>query len=112
MPVVGLPTLPVPQTVTPRSAAALMSKELFLAPVVIRSFRSGRASITLRGNGVRSRMPTTTAKPCNALIASSWLAKGLSKTLISTSLATRRPVGKFQRDALIVVENGCSNHAS
>jgi hypothetical protein len=32
-------------------------------------------------------MPTTTAKPCRALIASSWLPNGLLKTLISTSLA-------------------------
>jgi hypothetical protein len=87
MPVVGLPAAPVPQTVTPRSAQALMSNELFRAPVVISSFRSGSASTTLRGKGVRSRMPTTTAKPCSALIASSWLPNGLLKTLISTSLA-------------------------
>ena len=49
MPAVGLPKPPVPQTVMPRSAAALMSKELLRAPVVISSFRSGSASITLRG---------------------------------------------------------------
>ena len=88
MPAVGLPKPPVPQTVMPRSLAALTSKELLRAPVVISSFRSGRASITLRGKGVRSRMPTTMAKPCSALIASSWLANGLLKTLSSTSLAT------------------------
>ena len=88
MPAVGLPALPVPQTVTPRSVAALISNELFFAPVVIKSFKSGSASIVLRGNGVRSRIPTTMTKPCNALTAWSWLANGLSKTLISTSLAS------------------------
>ena len=87
MPAVGLPTVPVPQTVTQRSTAAFTSNELFLAPVVINSLRSGSASSTARGNGVRSRMPAIMAKPCSALMASAWLAKGLSKTLTSTSLA-------------------------
>jgi hypothetical protein len=76
MPVVGEPKAPVPQTVTPRSAAAFRSNELFLAPVVMSNLRSGSASIIARGNGVRSRMPTITAKPCSALIASSRLLNG------------------------------------
>src|SRR5512132_4435729 len=38
IPVVGLPTEPVPHTVTPRSAQALISNELLRAPVVMRSF--------------------------------------------------------------------------
>ena len=85
---VGLPKPPVPQTGMPHSAAALTSKELLRAPVVIKSFRSGSASITLRGKGVRSRMPTMMAKPCSALIAASGPANGLSNTVMSTSLAT------------------------
>ena len=83
---VGLPKPPVPQTGMPRSAAALTSNELLRAPVVTNNFKSGSASIVLRGKGVRSRMPTMMAKPCSALIASSAPAKGLLKTLISTSL--------------------------
>ena len=42
MPEVGLPNEPVPQTVTPRSAAAAMSIEALRMPVVIRSLRSGQ----------------------------------------------------------------------
>ena len=87
MPVVGLPTPPVPQTVTPRSAQALRSMEALRAPVVISSFKSGRPSITLRKNGVRSRIMLTTAKPCSALMTASSPPSGALKTLTSTSLA-------------------------
>ena len=86
MPVVGLPKDPVPQTVTLRSAQAFTSKELLRAPVVISSFSSGRASITLRGKAVRSRIPTTMANPCRALMTASGPPSGALKTLISTSL--------------------------
>ena len=44
MPVVGLPNVPVPHTVMPRSAAAARSIEALRMPVVIRSLRSGSAS--------------------------------------------------------------------
>ena len=49
MPEVGLPNEPVPQTVTPRAFAASVSIEALRMPVVIRSFRSGSASITAAG---------------------------------------------------------------
>ena len=51
-----------PETKTPRSRAASMSKEKFRMPVVTRSFRLGKASIRDFGNAVRSRMPMTTSK--------------------------------------------------
>ena len=101
-----MPTPPVPQTVTPRSLAALMSKELFLPPVVINSFRSGSASITARGKGVRSRMPTMTEtlQRHDRLVLA---GEGLVEHLDLDVFADRGPVGKSHRHVLIVVENGC-----
>ena len=62
---VGPPTLGVPQTVTPRSRAAVMSMEAFLMPLVTNSLRLGSRSSRLRRNGVRSRMTQMTSKGCN-----------------------------------------------
>ena len=58
---------PVPQTVTPWSAAAARSMAAFAAPVVTSNFRRGSFASTARGNGVRSRMATTMSKPDRAL---------------------------------------------
>ena len=66
IPVVGFPTAPVPQTVTPLSAAAFRSNELLRMPVVMSSFRFGKPSITLREKRVRSRMAQTIEKSFNA----------------------------------------------
>ncbi len=66
MPEVGLPKLGVPHTVTPRAFAASVSIEALRMPVVIRSFKSGSASITCLGKPVRSRMATTIWKPLSA----------------------------------------------
>ena len=89
MPAVGLPKPPVPQTVTPRSAAAFMSMELLRAPVVISSFRSGRPSITLRGERGALAHHADDGKALQRLddVVCHRPAAAL-KTLISTSLAT------------------------
>ncbi len=88
MPVVGLPTLGVPQTTTLRALAASRSIARLTIPVVMSRRRSGSASINARGNGVRSRMAQTMAKPCRARAASSGLPNGSPNTLISRSPAT------------------------
>ena len=54
---------PVPQTVMPSSRAASRSNDALFMPVVISSRRSGNDSRTVRGNGVRSRIATTTSNP-------------------------------------------------
>jgi hypothetical protein len=58
---IALPAPPVPQTVTPAAAAAGRSIDALTGPVVIRRRSAGRASSTADGNGVRSRMATTTS---------------------------------------------------
>ena len=88
MPEVGLPNEPVPQTVTPRALAASVSIEALRMPVVIRSFRSGSASITAFGKPVRSRMAMTIWKPCSAAMTLSGPPRWSLKTLISTSPLT------------------------
>ena len=88
MPEVGLPNEPVPHTVTPRSLAASVSIEALRMPVVMRSFKSGSASITLRGKPVRSRMATTIWKPLSAAMTLSGPPRCALKTLKSTSLLT------------------------
>ncbi len=88
MPEVGLPNEPVPQTVTPRALAASVSIEALRMPVVMRSFRSGSASITAFGKPVRSRMATTIWKPCSAAMTLSGPPRCSLKTLSSTSPLT------------------------
>ena len=107
---VGLPKPVVPQTVTPRSAAAFMSMELLRAPVVISNFMSGRPSITLRLNGVRSRIMLTMVKPCSALMTASSSPSAAVEDLDLDVFGDARPVGEFQGDVLIVVEDRCLNH--
>ncbi len=87
MPVVGLPNEPVPHTVIPRSAAAVMSIEALRAPVVIRSLRLGSASMVLRRNGVRSRIMQTMWKSLRVRWTSSGPLIGLLNTVTSTSAA-------------------------
>ncbi len=87
MPVVGLPKLVVPQTVTPRSAAAAMSIDRLRAPVVIRSLSFGSASMVLRRNGVRSRIMQTMSKSASARCTASAGAMCSLKTVTSTSAA-------------------------
>ena len=55
-------------------------------PVVISSFSLGSASITLRGNAVRSRIITTMSKSLtSAIVRSSVRRTGSLNTLNSTS---------------------------
>ena len=55
-------------------------------PVVISSFSLGSASITLRGNAVRSRIITTMSKSfTSAIVRSSVRRTGSLNTLNSTS---------------------------
>ena len=88
MAAVALPNDGVPQTTTPRVLAASSSIEALRMPVVIKSFRSGSASITARGKAVRSRIAQTMVKPCNAVMTSSGEPRCSLKTLISNSPAT------------------------
>ena len=88
MAVVGLPKLPVPQTVTLRSLAASRSMARLTMPVVMRRRRSGNASISTRGNGVRSRMATTMAKLCSMRATLAEGPSGSLNTLMSRSPAT------------------------
>jgi hypothetical protein len=88
MPVVGLPKLGVPHTVTPRALAASRSIARLTIPVVTNRRKSGSASINWRGNGVRSRMAQMMAKPCRARAASSCEPKGSLNTSMSRSLST------------------------
>ena len=59
------PASGVPHTVMPSSPAAGTSMDAFFIPVVTSSWRSGSRASRSRGNGVRSRMATTTANPAN-----------------------------------------------
>ena len=102
---VALPNAGVPQTTTPCALAASRSIEALRIPVVIRSFRSGSASITARGKAVRSRMAQTMAKPCSAAMTLSWRAEMFVEHLDLHVALDLRPVGKSQRDVLIIVEN-------
>ncbi len=108
MAAVALPKDGVPQTTTPCALAASRSIEALRMPVVIRSFRSGSASITARGKAVRSRIAQTMAKPCNAAMTSSGEPRCSLKTLISNVACDFRPVGHGECDVLIVVENGAA----
>ena len=95
MPEVGLPNVPVPQTVMPRALAASVSIEALRMPVVISSFRLGSASITARGKPVRSRMATTTAKSSSAAMTLAGPPRCSLKTFMSTSPLT------FDQSALL-----------
>ena len=57
--------LSVPHTVMPRARAASRSIEALARPVVTMSRRAGSRSITSPGNGVRSRISTTTSYGAN-----------------------------------------------
>jgi hypothetical protein len=76
----------VPHTSTFFSAQAARSIERFAMPVVINSFSLGSASITARGNAVRSRIITTTSKSFTSRMVSSLVRRtGALNTLNSTS---------------------------
>ena len=107
MPAVGLPKPPVPQTGMPRSVAALTSNEVLRAPVVISSFRSGRASITLRGKRRALAHADDDGKALQRLDRLVRAGEGLIEDLDLDVLGDRRPVGEFHRHVLVVVENGC-----
>ena len=72
---IALPEPVVPQTATPRCFAASRSIDALAMPVVTSSRRFGRAAITRAGNGVRSRMATTTSLPARRRINSSSSAR-------------------------------------
>ncbi|MDB5627551.1 MAG: hypothetical protein JWR73_3353 [Tardiphaga sp.] len=88
MPIVGLPTIAVPQTVTLRCFAAARSIAAFRIPDVTSSFKFGRASNRPRGNGVRSRIAQMMSKPCSARAASSVEVRMFVKLVISTRSAS------------------------
>ena len=85
MAAVALPKLGVPQTTTFRACAASRSIEALRIPVVIRSLSSGSASITARGNAVRSRIAQTMAKPLSASTTLAADPRCSLKTLTATS---------------------------
>ena len=58
---IALPEPPVPHTVMPRRAAAATSIDAFTMPVVTSRRRAGSDSRIVAGNGVRSRIATTTS---------------------------------------------------
>ena len=109
MPEVGLPNEPVPQTVTPRALAASVSIEALRMPVVMRSFRSGSASMTLRGKPVRSRMATTIGNPLQRGDDLVGPAEMLVEDLEFDVALDLRPVGDLEHDVLIIVENCAAN---
>ena len=65
-------------------------------PVVIRSFSSGSASITARGNAVRSRIAQTMSKP---LSASTTLVRG--PEMLVEHLDRRRRPSTFDQSAIV-----------
>jgi len=63
--------LAVPETTTPRAAAAATSMDALRMPVVTTSFSLGSRAKTAAGNGVRSRMRITMSKARSAATSSS-----------------------------------------
>ena len=109
MPEVGLPNEPVPQTVTPRSLAASVSIEALRMPVVMRSFKSGSASITLRGKPVRSRMATDDLESLERGDDVIGPAEMRIEDLDVDVALDLRPVGDLEHHVLIIVENCAAN---
>ncbi len=105
MPEVGLPTAGVPQTTTPRSLAAAPSIEALRMPVVIRSLRSGSFSITARGKPVRSRMAHDDLEALQRLDDIVRAAEMLAEHLDVEIARDLRPIGQFEGNVLVVVED-------
>ena len=92
---------------TPRSAAAFMSMELLHAPVVISGFMSGRPSITSRLKGVRSAHHVDDGETLQRLDDGGVVAEPAVEDLDLDLFGDARPVGEFEGDVLIVVEDRC-----
>ena len=75
-------------TGTLRALQAARSRLAERSPVSAMNFSFGRRSMSARGNGVRSRMSTSTSKGASFAAASSWEAKAWWKT--ETSRPRRR----------------------
>ena len=71
----GLLSLAVPHTVTSACAAAARSTDALRMPLVINRRNSGSRANNSAGNGVRSRMTTSTWQSRTAPTRSSWDAK-------------------------------------
>ncbi|GAA3435857.1 hypothetical protein GCM10018954_054640 [Kutzneria kofuensis] len=82
----GSDRLAVPHTVTPSTAAALRSMAALRIPDVMSSFSRGSRASSEAGNGVRSRMITTTSKSASAAATSSSEDMCSRKTVRSTRL--------------------------
>ncbi len=83
---VALP--PVPQTVTPRAAAAAVSMAAFVMPVVTSSFSRGSRLSRDASKYVRSRIATTTSYGSSARTSASVRAMGSVNTSIPASART------------------------
>ena len=94
---VGYGSPEVPQTVTPRSAAAFMSMEALRMPAVMRSLSLGRRSSSARVNGVRSRMAMTMSKSPSRAASLSWSAMWSGNA--TTSVPAGRPFQSAMRIA-------------
>lgn len=101
----------VPRTVMPCACAALISKDRFRFPVVIRSFNFGRRSSRRAGNRVRSRIPTDDLKisqvSCRSFLAAE---RFLEYGNFSTSFQSV-PISQFSCGIEIIVKNGDARKA-
>ena len=105
MPEVGLPNEPVPQTVTPLSAAAAMSIEALRMPVVIRSLRSGSFSMTARGKRGALAHGADDLEALQRLDHIVGPAEVLVEHLDVEVARHFRPVRRLERDILVIVED-------
>ena len=85
----------MPHTVMPRVRAVSRSIEALARPVVTTSRRAGNRSITSPGNGVRSRIRTTTSYGANRATtrsgSGSWSSNTSTSAMPVTALQSANP---------------------